>query len=262
MSTDDSASGIGMNARQSVSSHTFVWSIPLDPKLLLTAHLSAIAVLLIANCAVILGMSSGKIEEITFFLFDREANLPTFFSTFILIESSFLLLVIGISERIKRTALSNYWLLLCLIFFGMAIDETAQIHEKTMAPIRSLLHLEGIGLLYNSWVILGFLFVFLFLVIYLRFIWLIDRTVSTIMVSAGVIYVTGALIVEMLSGYLKHLYGYSSTEFLFSTTIEETFEMLGVTIFIYALTLYLRKERVSLGIVQLSTDNEPQSLES
>ena len=64
------------------------------------------------------------------------------------------------------------------------------------------------------------------------------------MIKAGLIYVLGAVVVEMLGGDYLYLTNDLPTRvndfrYAFITTVEESLEMLGIVLFIYTLLSYL-----------------------
>jgi hypothetical protein len=56
---------------------------------------------------------------------------------------------------------------------------------------------------------------------------------------AGVVYVGGALGMEMVAGVYDQSHGYENAVTATMANVEETMEMAGLVIFIYALTAYL-----------------------
>ena len=78
---------------------------------------------------------------------DRELNLPTLFSTLLLLASALLL------KRISRTPWRDDpadWILLSRIFIFLALDEALQIHEILIFPgLRHQIH----PALASTWVI-------------------------------------------------------------------------------------------------------------
>jgi hypothetical protein len=62
-------------------------------------------------------------------------------------------------------------------------------------------------------------------------------------VSAAAVYVGGALGMEMVCGYMFVEYGEQSLAYLAAMTLEETMEMTGMVIFLYALLDFLRREQ-------------------
>ncbi len=71
------------------------------------------------------------------FNFGSEQNVPTLFSTCLLLLSSIIMLFISYdkSEEGKR----KYWVGLALIMAFLALDETAEIHERFTDVTRSFL---------------------------------------------------------------------------------------------------------------------------
>lgn len=85
------------------------------------------------------------------------------------------------------------------------------------------------------------------MVAYLRFFFHLPTRQRLLFFVAGALYVGGALILEMLSAFYVDLYGGQNNMTGLQivaihaiTTAEETFEMLGVIVLIYALLTYLR----------------------
>lgn len=57
--------------------------------------------------------------------------------------------------------------------------------------------------------------------------------------GAGAIYLGGAIGVEMIGGYYAEVYGFDSLEYQLIAHAEESLEMAGIIVFIYALLRYL-----------------------
>lgn len=68
--------------------------------------------------------------------------------------------------------------------------------------------------------------------------------------TAGIIYILGALGVEMLSAPFFNLQGNGDDTFVYLMyqTVEETLELLGVLIFVYGLTTYIRDQIKDISI--------------
>jgi hypothetical protein len=78
-----------------------------------------------------------------------EGNVSSWLSSTLLLAAAGLLFVIG---RTSRSALAGRWRFLSFLFY-VAMDETAQLHEFTIPPLRTALHLGG--LFYFSWVVVA-----------------------------------------------------------------------------------------------------------
>jgi hypothetical protein len=190
-------------------------------------------------------METGRVE---FFLLDGEANLPTFFSTLMFLEAAVLLAVIAANARAVNDRFWMHWTLLCVLFFLMAVDEAAQVHEKVTEPLRNLLGLSG--LLTNAWVLPAFVFVLVAMIFFWRFVFSLERRLSILFIAAAALYLSGVMGVEMISGYFKSAHGFSSLSFILSTTLEETLEMLGAALFIYALCTAVNRRNLALAVVR------------
>jgi hypothetical protein len=70
---------------------------------------------------------------IPLFDFDAVANLPTFFSVFLLACCCALLGLIGAFERHRDKRASNYWFGLSVLAGYVTVDEGSQIHEAVGA---------------------------------------------------------------------------------------------------------------------------------
>ena len=94
------------------------------------------------------------------------------------------------------------------------------------------------GFLYWAWVIPGWVFVITVGSFYLRFVLELPKVVRGHVIGAAAVYVTGALVFEMLGGFLYERYGAGVAGDL-STMTEELLEFTGIIWFIYAQLKYL-----------------------
>ena len=178
---------------------------------------------------------------------NREANVPTFYSTFALLLSSAFLAIIAFAKKKENAPYRLHWKVLSVIFLFLSLDEAAHLHEMTIKPLRSALNASGF-LLY-TWVILGIVFSLIVLLAYLRFLADLPRKSRNLFLVAGALFVGGALGMEMISGYYDSSYvtqPWTHSRFcdfhlnLASLrTVEELLEMLGIVVFIYALMSYI-----------------------
>jgi len=172
------------------------------------------------------------------FDFDDEGNFPTLFSTLLLLACAGLMLLIGLSRRAQGARDGGYWLFLAAIFAYLGIDETVKLHERLIVLIRDALGTSGV--LFFAWVIPYGLAALVLGLIYLRFVWRLPTRVRTLVLLAGGLYVAGALGMEMIGGaYFDMRNGEKDVVFALMTTLEETLEMVGLTVFIYAMLTYI-----------------------
>ncbi len=185
---------------------------------------------------------------------DDEGNIPTWYASASLLFCSVLLAIIGHDRKRGGDRYHFHWSVLSGIFLLLSIDEVAQIHESPNRRLR--VALNAAGLLYHPWVILGAFFVLVIGITYRRFVADLPAETRHLFLTAGTLFVSGALGVEALGGWYTTLYGQQNMTYALLTTLEELLEMLGVVVFIYALMSYmgthLKEVRVRVG------DEEPR----
>lgn len=181
----------------------------------------------------------------------EDANVPTWYSSFTLLLCSVLLAMIAAAKKWRSDRYTLHWAALSLIFLLMSIDEVATIHEalgETVGAVAELFvgYAPG-GLLYAAWVIPGAIFVLVVALAYLRFFFHLPRKTRLWFLVAAVLFVGGAIGMEMLSARLSSFYGWENLEnvpdnvkmvIAIQTALEELLEMSGVLVFIYALLSY------------------------
>jgi hypothetical protein len=175
---------------------------------------------------------------------DGECNIPSWFSSALLLVCALLLGVIAAAQRQQRDSHGGRWLVLALIFGFLSLDETAQLHELSIAPLRDTFHTGGY--LQYPWIIPAGICVAVFVLSYLSFLAKLPRNTRWLFVLAGAIYVGGALGVEALSGKQASLHGEHNLAYHAITTVEELLEMAGVVVFIYALLDYIGRQFTTL----------------
>ena len=188
------------------------------------------------------------------FSVDTERNLPSFFSALMLLLCSLLMSLSALACIATRRRLAPYWGGLALIFLGLSWDEAVSLHEWLIGSsiITDLLGLEQEGVFTFSWVVPGMAALALFLVAYTRFFMALPKSVKAWMITAFSIYFFGVLGMELIGGIIigdfSELVGPGEVVdpsnirqllYLFSVTIEETFEMIGLACLVHALTKYL-----------------------
>ena len=135
------------------------------------------AVLVAVHLALYLGEAlifKGHLHRLVrLFNLSNEANVPTYFSSMLLLVPAVLLMVIGIVKRRDHAAFARHWQFLGFIFLCLSLDETACIHESLIGPLRSMLHATGV--FYFTWVIPAVILVFIVGLTYLRFILALPR---------------------------------------------------------------------------------------
>jgi len=208
----------------------------------LRALVPAIVALNLLNAAAVLvyhhhNNSGGRFFR-TFSL-DREANVPSWFSSALLLTAAALLAVVAVDALARKAPWARHWAGLSLVFVALSLDETAEIHERIGSWLRAHLHLHGP--LHYAGVVPALALALFVGVAYLRFLRALPRlTRLGILLAAGV-YIFGAAGVEAASGWWAEGHGSRSTAFLLVSTIEENLEMIGTTLFILVLLSYFAR---------------------
>lgn len=168
---------------------------------------------------------------------DGENNLPNYYQSVSMLFCAWLLLVISDMKKKIKDRYLGHWRFLAVVFLFLSMDESAQLHEMIIEPLRDALHTSGA--FYFAWVIPGLIFVTIMGLAYLPFVWKLPSRTKWLFILAGMIYLNGALGLEMVGGYLMKIYGKDSSQYVIETIAEESLEMLGILIFINALMGYL-----------------------
>lgn len=238
--------------------HRFKLALNTKKIITILSVITAILVILSAIGSFIFNYLNYQSSVAAFYvkLFDlnTEGNLPTLFSTLILMFASVLLALIFIKRKISNHPDRNYWIFLSVIFLFLALDESLQIHEKVTNLI-NLIGNEGNvtsiserpGFLRYVWVV-PYLLVVLGLGLFLyKFLFRLPSRIRNLFFISGIIFVSGAIGLEFMEGYYDTLLGTNYyTVVLY--TFEEAMEMIGVVIFIYALLTYLSENQETVKI--------------
>ena len=173
-----------------------------------------------------------------YFDLGREANLPTYFSSGLLLIASLLLAWIARVKRRREAAFDRHWLVLALIFFYLSVDEAARLHEFVY-EVLSHFQVHGSGIFYHVWVVPFLAAAALVGLAYLRFLFHLPAKQRFLFVAAALLYVGGAIGFEMFQGVVMEAQGRDNLTYHLSIVVEEAMEMGGVLVFIYALLHYI-----------------------
>ena len=215
--------------------------------LLVIVMLLIFANILSHSGAFILNQYSSETYSGRLFRLDEESNLPTFYSALSLGMCSILLAIIAYQKKANNSHYTKHWKFLSLLFLLLAVDEIAMMHE-ILTVLRKPLNASGF--FYFTWVIPAFIFLLVFTVTFISFLKSLPQKIRNLFILSGVIYVGGAIGVEMIGGYHSEMYGENNFAYGIITTVEESLEMMGILVFIYSLLFYLQNylEKINLSI--------------
>lgn len=202
----------------------------------LKINLWIIAVLFALSLVAFLIAQSVSSGAVTFlmqrFYHDIELSVPTIYNYLLLIINFALLGVIVLATRANRGRDQWHWIALTVLLGLMSYDEAAQVHEDLAHALEGVL--PNSPFLQFAWTPVGALFVIVVAAIFIPFLRRLPRTVSRLILLAGVVYVGGALGVETVGGWLDFYFGHDIW-YQVASGIEESMEMGGMMLFGYAL---------------------------
>lgn len=177
------------------------------------------------------------------FSVNLEESIPTWYASLLLFMASVLLFFIAAVKRRKRERYTGHWLGLGFIFLYLSVDEGAVIHEIFSDTLQA--RFATSGYLTFAWIILFVPLVIVIGLLYLRFLWHLPPPIRNLFIVAGVLYVGGAVVIEAISANQYDTGGGVTFPYLAIATVEETMEMLGVVVFIFALLSYAALEQIT-----------------
>jgi hypothetical protein len=218
----------------------------------ITSTLAAVAGLLVL--AALAGLISSYVFGhnhlrglIPLFSVGVERSMPTAFSFLLLLLVSALLAVIGSGTRQRGDTGHRWWNALSAIFLFLALDELLSFHEKLNGPLHEARHLSGA--FYFGWVIPYSILVILLGAFSIRFFLSLPAPTRRRMFLAAALFLGGAVGMEAVGGIVAMRAGTEKT-LLYSVAvlIEESLEMAGTIVMIYALTKHIESALPDLKI--------------
>jgi hypothetical protein len=178
---------------------------------------------------------------------DRERNLPTLFAVGLLLLNAVLFFVIHRNSKTFRER-RLVWPLLGITFTFLGIDEFSALHEELSVPLRQLFHTDG-GVLYHAWLIPYIIGTLVIATIVLPTIVKLRASIREWMILAIMLYGTGAIGFEMLTGLLHYLA--AGPNFLYGLIVgtKKILEMSGLVTLTYALLTLIEKQYGGLILI-------------
>jgi hypothetical protein len=168
----------------------------------------------------------------------QEASVPTLFSVLQLLAAAVLLAAIAFAHQRAGNPGSRTWYLLAGLVAYLALDESAMIHERFIGPTRGLLGIETGPLLF-AWVIPAAIASVVFALATRRFVAALPRHTRRLVISAFVLFVGGALGVELVGSAYASAHGREEFIYTLIVVVEEAVEMAGAAVLVYALLAYI-----------------------
>jgi hypothetical protein len=199
-------------------------------KVLFFAIASLMAAYLVSESMVEAGVQTIKLR--TFFSLDSEASPAAWFSSLQLLFSAILLTVIA--RRGYGDSHPGYWVGLAIIFYYLALDGGAQIHELLNPVFRRATGLN----IRTAWVLLAIPIIAVVGLGYLRFLTQLPRKTAIQFAMGGSIFLMGATGVEAIGNVFVNtasamepecdFSGYCHYGYRVTVAVEEGMEMVGM----------------------------------
>ena len=220
--------------------------MPLTPRSVRNLLLAITAGFLVAHCVVQVGIYGFGAEKhwLDSLNMDRELNLPTLFSSALLLMAALLMRRLGLNSNPDA---GDDWRLLSKIFIFLALDEALQIHEILIIPgLRHQVH----PALASTWVVPYAALALIMLWKFRSFLGSIPRATATGLLRSGAVYVGGAIGMEMIGSFAvrSSLIRLHSPWYGAITGLEEALELVGIILLIDALMRALLAQQDSVDI--------------
>lgn len=174
---------------------------------------------------------------------DAEENLSSWYSSVQLLMAAGILAVIGSSERKVDAGMARYWNGLAVVFLVLSLTEIAPLGGLLMQILGYGGKLKGY--LRYEWVLPAMVGVLVVGGTYLWFLWRLPGRTRWFFIVSGVMFVSGALGMELLEGKLQSEYGAEALRlpiYMCYVLIEEILELTSIVMFIYGALDYVERK--------------------
>ena len=229
--------------------------IPVTPRSIRNLLTAITAGFLVAHSVVQVGIYGFGAEKhwLDSLNMDRELNLPTLFSSALLLMAALLMQRLGQSSG---PIAARDWRLLSKIFIFLALDEALQIHEILIIPgLRHQVH----PALASTWVVPYAALALVLLWRFRRFLGSLSPATASRLLRSGAVYIGGAIGMEMIGSFAvrSSLIRLHSPWYGAITGLEEALELLGIILLIDALLRELLHQHHSVDLTfHLDTDSD------
>jgi hypothetical protein len=233
-----------------------VWDVRISARTVTATLAAIITVLVLADVA-------GQIATYNFghptvfglvplFDLDRESNVPAWYSASVLLICAEALALVAFAKRRAGDRYRWQWAGLAVGFLYLSADEGAGIHEF-IGPLFAgvghwlTLHVSSYFRYLAAepvftWVLPACAAVAIIGIFYLKFLFALPRRTAVFFVLAAAIYLGGAIGVEAIGARHVLLYGRGDAVYGVLVILEESMEMSGIALFLYAVLRYAAAE--------------------
>jgi hypothetical protein len=187
----------------------------------------------------------------TLFDVDGERNIPSFFSFSIIMFAVGLLAYIAARQPRGAKPHRAYWVGLVLVFTYLAFDEGFELHERVARLAATWVHARELSV--YAWLVPYGIGCLAFVIIYVRFLKQLSREDQLNILLAGIVYVAGAAGAEIIGALYVHVFHTEHARgYDIESAIEESLEMTGILLFIYALLKHIETHTAAESAAMLT----------
>ncbi len=186
------------------------------------------------------------LRDLRQFSLNAEQNLASWYTSLLLALGALLAWVAGSCETAEGQGTRRFWRLTAMLLLAAAADETVSFHEVLTLFMPEVQELSP--LLHFAWVALAVPLLAILALWCLPMMWRLPRVTFWGLVAAAVLFVGGAVGLEMIAGLVIDWAGEASIAYRVVYMLEDTFEMLGCAVFILAVLRHIRGQAPSLEV--------------
>jgi len=205
---------------------------------------------LIADIALVAGPGETTETVLQRFSLATDRSVPTFLASILLLSCSGLLALCAKAEEAEGERRAWPWWLLAATFALLALDEVAMLHETAGQVLERLVpQIESLGPAFHyAWTLVGIPAVIVLALVLAPWFLRLGGRSQFLFGASAVVFVSGAVGVEMVNSALDHAIAGRSLVYSLSTVVEETLEFAGVLLFQFALLRHLSNNPFDLAV--------------
>lgn len=216
--------------------------IQVSPRRVTLMLMAGIALIVVVNVAAGINQWATGTEVPEYIDVADEPSVPTWYSTGLLLMASALLFVIARAKRMTGDRWRRHWLGLAWVVLYMSVDEITSFHNYLNQLVPDWMAetgpFSGAWIARHLWLIPGTILVLVVAAVFLRFVVRLPPVTRNLFLLAGATFVAGSIGGEAIEGWFAARYG-GGILTASTTLLEETLELVGVVILIYALLRHL-----------------------
>jgi hypothetical protein len=224
-------------------------AIRLSPRWIVRVAVAAVVALAVANLLAHAAVDfvDRRVPSGWLRLFDlnREQNLPTWFSSALLLCGAFAAAAVAAVERAARAPFTRHWQGLAFVMLYLSVDEAAVLHESTVLPLRRLFDAGGVFAF--TWIVPALAAVVILAIVYRRFVLQLPAPIRRCFFAAAALFVGGSIGGDMIGGWYLTRAGYNGG-YVALFTVEEIIEFLGAIAFLYGALRHLGERAPDLRL--------------